>query len=166
MGFRLGEKLSQGASHFTRLGKKVLGEVSRIGHKISSEGGKAVSVVERVPVIGAALAPATGVARSALGLVQNVADLAGTGESLLTGAEGVVRAGAEAIATGDTLSAMDALRRGRDLGKDAQSSLERAKKVATESKAVGRGAGSAFTQSAKDLREGVRGAVKGSLSDP
>jgi hypothetical protein len=166
MGFRLGDKISAGFNHATRLGKKVLGETSRIGHKISSEGGRAVSIIERVPVIGAALAPATGIARSALGLVQNVADLAGAGNTLLTGAEGVVRAGSEAIRTGDTLSAMDALRRGRDLGRDSKSSLERARKVATDSGALGRSAGSAFAQTRGNLNRGVVGGILGSLSDP
>ena len=166
MGFRLGEKITAGLESAARIGKKVLGEASRSGHKITSEGGKALSVVERVPILGAALAPATGVARSALGLVQNAADLAGTGAGLISGAEGVVRAGADAIKTGDALSAIDALRRGKDLGKESASSLERARKIATDTKSVGRGAGSAFKQSAKDLRGGVVGAVKGSLTDP
>ena len=166
MGFRLGDKITAGLESSSRIGKKVLGETARIGHKISSEGGKAVSIVERVPILGAALAPATGVIRSGLGLVQNVADLAQTGQTLLTGAEGVVRAGGEAIRTGDALSAMEALRRGKNLQGESASSLERARKIATESQALGRGSGSAFKQSAKDLREGVRGAVKGSLSDP
>ena len=166
MGFRLGDKITAGLESSSRIGKKVLGETSRIGHKIASEGGRAVSIVERVPILGAALAPATGVARSALGLVQNVADLASTGETLLTGAEGVVRAGGEAIRTGDALSAMEALRRGKTLQQESRSSLERARKVATDASGIRSGAGSAFKQSAKDLREGVRGAVSGSLSDP
>jgi len=163
---RLGAKITAGLESGARIGKKVLGETSRIGNKISSEGGKMVSIVERVPILGAALAPATGIARTALGLVQNVADLAGTGETLLTGAEGVVRAGGEAIRTGDALDAMEALRRGRDLGKGGKASLERARKIATDTQGVGRQSGSAFKQSAQQLREGVKGAVQGSLSDP
>ena len=166
MGFRLGDKITAGLESGARLGKVVLGETSRIGNKISSEGGKAISIVERVPILGAALAPATGVARSALGLVQNVADLASTGETLLTGAEGVVRAGASAIKTGDAFTAMEALRRGKEVGMESRASLERARKVATDAGALGRSSGSAFTQSAQQVREGVRGAVSGSLSDP
>ena len=166
MGFRLGDKITAGLESSSRIGKKVLGETARIGHKISSEGGKAISIVERVPILGAALAPATGIARSALGLVQNVADLASTGETLLTGAEGVVRAGSEAIRTGDALSAMEALRRGKNLQSESKSSLERARKIASESQTLGRGSGSAFKQSAQQMRDGVRGAVQGSLSDP
>tara|TARA_R110000737_G_scaffold215776_1_gene232288 strand:+ start:290 stop:790 length:501 start_codon:yes stop_codon:yes gene_type:complete len=166
MGFRLGDKITAGLESSARLGKVVLGETARIGNKISSEGGKAISIVERVPILGAALAPATGVARSALGLVQNVADLASTGETLLTGAEGVVRAGSEAIRTGDALSAMEALRRGKTLQQESRSSLERARKIATDTGALGRTSGSAFSQSASAVRDGVRGAVSGSLSDP
>jgi len=166
MGFRLGDKITAGLESASRLGKKVLGETSRIGHKISSEGGRAVSVVERIPVLGAALAPATGVARSALGLVQNVADIAGTGQTLLTGAEGVVRAGGEAIRTGDALSAMDALRRGRDLSNESKSSLERARQVATSAGSVGRSASSAFAQTRGNLNKGLVGGLVGSLMDP
>lgn len=166
MGFRLGDKITAGLSSASRLGKKVLGETSRIGHKISSEGGKAISVIERVPVIGAALAPATGVARSALGLVQNVADMAGVGEGLLTGAEGVVRAGSSAIKSGDTVGAMEALRRGKDLGQESKSSLERARKVATDAGALGRSAGSAFAQTNRNLNKGLVGGIMGSLMDP
>lgn len=166
MGFRLGEKLSAGLENATRIGKKVLGETSRIGHKITSEGNKGLSVVERLPVIGAALAPATGVARSALGLVQNVADLAGAGESMLTGAEGVIRAGAGAIKTGDAVGAMDALRRGKELKVGAQSNLERARKVATDAGALGRSSSSAFAQTNKNLNRGLVGGLMGSLMDP
>lgn len=166
MGFRFGDKISAGLESGARIGKKVLGETSRIGHKIATEGGKAISIVERIPILGATLAPATGVARSAIGLVQNVADLAQTGETLLSGAEGVVRAGGEAIRTGDALSAMEALRRGKALGQESKSSLERARKIATDTKAVGRQSGSAFKQSASQMRDGVRGAISGSLSDP
>ena len=166
MGFRLGDKITGSLGNVARVGKKVLGEVNRIGNKISSEGGKAVSVVERVPVIGAALAPATGVARSALGLVQNVADLAGTGETLLTGAEGVVRAGGAAIKSGDAVSAMEALRKGQELKGNTQSSLERARKVATDAGALGRSSSSAFAQTNKNLNKGLVGGLMGSLMDP
>lgn len=166
MGFNLGNKVSQWGNDIARVGKKVLGETSRIGHKIASKGGSALNTIERVPVLGTALAPATGVIRSGLGLVQNVADLASTGETLLSGAEKVVRSGAEAIKTGDTLAGITALREGQKLAKGSKSDLERAKKVVTDAGALGRQSGSAFKQSARDLRGGVIGAVKGSLTDP
>ena len=166
MGFRLGEKLSSGLGNATRIGKKVLGEANRIGQKISSEGGRVLSVVERIPVIGAALSPATGVARSALGLVQNAADLAGAGESILTGAEGVVRAGGAAIKSGDAAGAMEALRRGRELKGNAESNLERARQVATEAGSLGRSSQSAFAQTRGNLNKGLVGGLVGSLMDP
>lgn len=166
MGFRLGDKLSSGLANATRIGKKVLGEASRIGHKISSEGGKTLSVVERVPIIGTALAPATGVIRSGLGLVQNVSDLAGAGEKLLTGAESVVRAGGSAIKSGDYAGAMEQLRRGQELKVNAKSNLERARKVATEGVALGRSSQSAFAQTQRNLNRGLVGGIMGSLMDP
>lgn len=166
MGFRIGDKITSGVANASRIGKKVLGETSRIGHKISSEGGKAISIIERVPVLGAALAPATGVARSAMGLVQNVADLAGAGEMMLTSAEGVVRAGSSAIKSGDAVSAMEALRKGKELKVGAASNLEKARRVATSAGDLGRSSGSAFAQTRGNLNKGMVGAVMGSLSDP
>ena len=163
---KLGQKLSDGFAGVARLGKKVLGETARIGHKISSEGGKILSAVERVPVIGQALAPATGVGRSAIGLVQNVADIAETGEKLLGAGEAVVRGGASAIRTGDVEGAIDAIRRGRDIKSGAKSDLERARKVATDAVALGRSSQSAFAQTGKNLKSGVAGAILGGLSDP
>jgi len=164
MGFRLGDKIN--VSGIARLGKKVLGETSRIGHKISSTGGKVVNTIERVPILGTALAPATGVVRSGLGLVQNVADIAGTGASLIDSAERVVGAGVSAVRSGDMISGMSALAQAKELRSQGQSALERSKKVGSEGRMLARGSGSAFKQSARDLREGVRGAVSGSLSDP
>ena len=125
MAFRIGKKLSDGLTNGTRIGKKVLGETSRIGHKIASEGGKILSMIERVPVVGAVMAPATAVGRTAIGLVQNVADIAGAGETMLSAGEGVVRAGASAIKTGDVVGAMDALRRGKELQGSSQSRRKR-----------------------------------------
>lgn len=164
MGFRLGDKLT--VSGIARLGKKVLGETSRIGHKISDTGNKIVNTIERVPVLGTALAPATGVVRSGLGLVQNVSDLADTGKALLGGAEAVIGAGTKAMREGDMVAGMSALAQAKELRGQGQSALERGKKIGSEGKMLARGSGSAFRQSAKDLREGVRGAVSGSLSDP
>lgn len=164
MGFRLGDKINVGG--VARIGKKVLGETARIGHKIASEGGKAVSLIERVPVLGTAVAPATGVIRSGLGLVQTVSDIAGAGASMIGTAEGVIRKGQEAIRTGDTLDALSVMREGKDLAKAGRTNLERARKVASDSQSLARGSGSAFKQSAKDLRGGVVGSIRGSLSDP
>tara|TARA_R100000734_G_scaffold19039_2_gene17653 strand:- start:1758 stop:2195 length:438 start_codon:yes stop_codon:yes gene_type:complete len=134
MGFfsRLGSKISHGLEAGARLGKKVLGNVHRIGNKIATTGSKIVSGVERVPVIGQALAPVTGVVRSGLGLVKNVSDVAGKGVEMIEEAEDIVRRGGQAIRTGDVQSASEVMRRGKDLVGSAKSQLERAKQVKSD----------------------------------
>lgn len=125
---RLGKKIAGGVSNAGRLGKKVLGEVSRVGHKIASQGGEVVSAVERIPMIGTAVAPITGVARSGLGMIENVASGADKGLSMINRAEGLVREGRDAVRTGDLQQAQQVLRRGGDLGRDVKSNLQKAKK--------------------------------------
>ena len=131
MGFfsRLGKKISGGLQSAGRMGKKALGAVSRVGHKVAHVGGDIVSGIERVPVLGTALAPATGVARSALGMIENVASGADKGIKAIETGERLVREGTHAIRTGDTQQAMSVLRESKALGKDAKSNLERARKV-------------------------------------
>lgn len=134
MGFfsRLGSKISHGLEAGARLGKKVLGTVHRVGNKIATTGSKIVSGVERIPVLGQALSPVTGVVRSGLGLIKNVSDMAGKGKELIESAEGIVRKGASAIRTGDVQSASEVLRSGKDLVGSAKSQLERAKQVKSD----------------------------------
>jgi hypothetical protein len=131
MGFfsRIGSKISHGLEAGARLGKKVLGTVNRVGNKIATQGAKIVSGVERIPIIGQALAPITGVARSGLGLIKNVSDMAGRGVDMIEDAEDIVRRGASAIRTGDVQSASEVVRRGANLVGSAKSQLERAKEV-------------------------------------
>ena len=131
MGFfsRLGKKISGGVESAARLGKKVLGNVSRIGHKISHVGGDVVSGIERIPILGSALAPATGVARSALGMIENVASGADKGLKAMATGERLVREGTHAIRTGDLGQAQSVLRETKAIGKQAKSNLERARKV-------------------------------------
>ena len=131
MGFfsRIGNKISHGLSAAARVGRKALGAVHRVGNKIATQGSKIVGGIERVPILGQALAPVTGVARSAIGLVRDVADIAGAGEKMLSEGEHIIRAGSEALRTGDVVSASDALRRGKDLVGTTKSTLERARKV-------------------------------------
>ena len=130
MGFfsRLGKKISGGLESAGRLGKKVLGAVSRVGHKISHVGGDIVGGIERVPVLGQALAPVTGVARSALGMIENVASGADKGLKALNTGERLVREGTHAIRTGDVQQAQSVLREGMEGAKQARSNLEKAKK--------------------------------------
>jgi hypothetical protein len=125
---RIGSKIAGGVSEAGRLGKKVLGGVSRIGHKISHQGSAVVSGIERVPIVGQALAPATGVARSALGMIENVASGADKGLSMINRAEGLVREGRDAVRTGDLQQAQQVLRRSGDLGRDVKDNLQKAKK--------------------------------------
>ena len=66
---------------------------------------------------------------SRIGLVQNVSDLAGSGEKLLGDAEDIVRRGAKAIQTGDVQSAAEVLRRGKNLVGNTKDTLQRAKVV-------------------------------------
>jgi hypothetical protein len=131
MGFfsRLGSKISHGLEAGARLGKKVLGSVHRIGSKIADTGSKIVSGVERIPIIGQALSPITGVVRSGIGLIKNVSDMAGRGVDMIDQAEDIVRRGGQAIRTGDVQSASEVVRRGADLVGSAKSQLERAKEV-------------------------------------
>jgi hypothetical protein len=131
MGFfsRLGSKISHGLEAGARLGKKVLGSVNRIGNKIADTGSRIVSGVERIPIIGQALAPVTGVVRSGIGLIKNVSDMAGRGVDMIEDAEDIVRRGGQAIRTGDVQSASEVVRRGADLVGSAKSQLERAKEV-------------------------------------
>ena len=134
MGFfsRIGNKIANGLSSASRLGRKALGTVSRVGNKIADSGRKIVRGVERIPIIGSALAPVTGIVRSGIGLVQNVSDLAGSGEKLLGDAEDIVRRGAKAIQTGDVQSASEVLRAGKNLVGNTKSTLERARDVKDE----------------------------------
>jgi len=125
---RIGQKIAGGIETAGRLGKKVLGEVSRVGHKISSQGGHIVNAVERIPMVGTALAPVTGVARSALGMIENVASGADKGLSMINRAEGLVREGRDAVRTGDLQQAHQVLRRSGDLGRDVKDNLQKARK--------------------------------------
>jgi len=90
---RLGKKVASGIHSVARVGKKITGEVARVGHKIADVGKHAVSMVERVPIIGTALAPATGIARSALGMVENIADGANEANKLISAGDDVVSRG-------------------------------------------------------------------------
>lgn len=129
---RLGSKIAGGVQSASRLGKKALGTINRVGNKIASTGEKIVGGVERVPVLGNILAPATGVVRSGIGLVKNVSELAGRGKEMIEEAEGIVRSGSQALRTGNVAEATDVLRRGKQLVGTSKNTLERAKEVQME----------------------------------
>ncbi len=134
MGFfsRLGNKIAGGIQSASRIGKKALGTIHRVGNKIATQGEKIVGGIERVPVLGSILAPATGVVRSGIGLVKNVSELAGRGKDMIEDAEDIVRRGGEALKTGNVAEASDVLRRGKNLVGTGKSTLERAREVKDE----------------------------------
>ena len=134
MGFfsRLGSKISSGIASATRIGKKALGTIHRVGNKIATQGEKIVSGVERIPILGSVLSPATGVVRSGIGLVKNVSELAGRGKDMIEDAEDIVRRGRDALQTGDVAGASDVLRRGKNLVGTSKNTLERARQVKDE----------------------------------
>lgn len=134
MGFfsRLGSKISAGISTAARIGKKALGTIHRVGNKIATQGEKIVSGVERIPILGSVLSPATGVVRSGIGLVKNVSELAGRGKDMIEDAEDIVRRGRDALQTGDVAGASDVLRRGKTLVGTSKNTLERARQVKDE----------------------------------
>ena len=129
---RLGSKISSGIASATRIGKKALGTIHRVGNKIATQGEKIVSGVERIPILGSVLSPATGVVRSGIGLVKNVSELAGRGKDMIEDAEDIVRRGRDALQTGDVAGASDVLRRGKNLVGTSKNTLERAREVKDE----------------------------------
>tara|TARA_R110000787_G_scaffold277680_4_gene387152 strand:+ start:5941 stop:6357 length:417 start_codon:yes stop_codon:yes gene_type:complete len=134
MGFfsRIGNKVADSLIKGARVGAKVLGQGARIGNKIADVGSKIVSGVERIPILGQVLAPATGVARSGLAMVKNAADVAGRGSRMLTEAGDIVRQGREVVRSGDIQQAQQVLRRSGDLGRDVKGNLQRASKITKE----------------------------------
>ena len=135
MGFfsRLGNKIAGGLQHAARVGSKVLGSAARLGNKIAKTGSDIVGGIERIPILGQVLAPATGLARSGLAMVKNLSAGADRGSRMLHDAGDIVRQGREVLRTGDLGQAHEVLRRGHQLHGEAKSSLERAK---SEIKAV------------------------------
>ena len=129
MGFfsRLGNKIAGGLQSAARIGSKALGSAARLGNKIVSKGSAIVGGIERIPILGQVLAPATGIARSGLAMVKNLSAGASRGSRMLHDAGDIVRQGREVLRTGDLGQAHQVLRRGHALGKEAKSSLEKAK---------------------------------------
>tara|TARA_R110000824_G_scaffold340739_4_gene527250 strand:+ start:5264 stop:5782 length:519 start_codon:yes stop_codon:yes gene_type:complete len=157
MGFftSIGKKLSNGLHSAARVGLKITGGVSRVGHKIASVGKKVLDVVDRVPVVGTMLAPATGVARSAIGLVENVADAAGTAHSAIKVGDKLVRQGQAALKSGDKVAAMGVLRGGQQLVSDSKSNIEKARKIVSDSRKLSKMAGGAVGESKSNIMKSV-----------
>lgn len=136
MGFfsRLGSRISSGIHSAARVGKKALGAVHRVGNTIAHSAEKAVNVVDRIPVIGQIAAPISGVVRSGIGLVKDVADAAGTGAELLDEGDKLLTAGEKAVKGRDMGALKDVVKQGKSqlekggvLAKDIQKLVTDAK---------------------------------------
>lgn len=131
MGFfsRLGSRISSGLKSAARVGKKTLGAVSRVGNTIAHTAEKVVNVVDRIPVVGQVLAPVSGVVRSGIGLVKDVADAADAGKSLIEGGESVLQSGDVSKVGGLVKDAKSKLEKGKALKKDASQLMADVKKL-------------------------------------
>ena len=152
---RLGNKIADGIHSAARVGKKITGNVSRVGHKIASVSKSVVGAIERVPVIGQALAPVTGIARSAIGLVEDVADAAGGASKLLGNGKKLIRAGQSAVNKGDVAGAHAVLRSAGGLGGKAKQNIQRASEAIGSAKSLAGMAGGAVGESKANLMKNV-----------
>ena len=117
------------ASSAYRIGKKAVGTVASVGRKAIDVGRHVVGQVEKIPVIGDVLAPATAMARGALGAAEGVVGaaeraqgymkagegLVGQAQKVLGGAREMGRGVRQVMRTGDLQQAADVVRRGQDL---------------------------------------------------
>ena len=119
MGFfsRLGGRISSGIQTAGRLGKKVLGNVNRIGNTIAHHGEKILNVVDRIPIVGQVLSPVSGVVRSGIGLVRDVADVAGKGKEL-------IEAGEKLLESGDVVGAGKLVKSKLEKGSDIRKGVD------------------------------------------
>lgn len=131
MGFfsRMGSKISSGIHSAARIGKKALGNINRVGNKIANTAEKVVNVVDRIPGVGQVLAPVSGVVRSGIGLVRDVADVAGKGKQLIEEGEGIVSQAERGDIAGAIGQAKSKLERGKALKGDATQILKDTQKL-------------------------------------
>lgn len=94
---RLGQKLSSGYNSGMRLGQKVLGEASRIGHKITNVGDDVIKSVKGIPIVSTALATPIAMAEKGLDVVRKGTQLAERGSGLLGDVDNVVRKGRDTL---------------------------------------------------------------------
>ena len=131
MGFfsRLGNRIKSGLHSAARIGKKVLGNIHRVGNTIANSTEKVVNFVDRVPVLGQIAAPVSAVVRSGIGLVRDVADASGSAKSLLEEGESVLESGDISKVGGLVKSAKSKLEKGSQIKADAKQILGSAKKL-------------------------------------
>mgnify|MGYP003629677367 CR=1 FL=1 len=99
MGFfsRLGKRLSGGLHAAARIGRKTLGQVHRVGKTISETGEKVLNTIDRIPILGQAVSPISGVVRSGIGLVKDISGAAKSGINLIDKGEAMLDAGETAL---------------------------------------------------------------------
>ena len=96
----------------------------------------ATEAVERTPFVGTAAAPVTGALRSAIGIGENVVDMAGVAGSAMGAAASGIRGAQSAVKAGDVNEAMNVMRdtatdsfaAGSKLKSTARSTLEKRRK--------------------------------------
>ena len=113
---RFGSKVLQGASAGLRLGTKVLGGVSKVGHKVLDPINRGVNLVSKIPFVGALAEPVLAPARGALGLATSALGVVDSGVSLGRKVQSGVRATQSAVKSGDYHQAANVM---RDTAKDS-----------------------------------------------
>ena len=113
---RFGSKVLQGASAGLRLGTKVLGGVSKVGHKVLDPINRGVNLVSKIPFVGALAEPVLLPVRGALGLANSALGVVDSGASLGRKVQSGVRATQSAVKSGDYHQAANVM---RDTAKDS-----------------------------------------------
>ena len=133
---KFGSKVLQGASSGLRLGTKVLGGISKVGHKVLDPVNKGIGMVSKIPIVGSLAAPILAPVQGALGLANTALGVVDSGASLGRKVQSGIRATQSAVKTGDYHQAANVM---RDTAKDsyaagtalkgsARSVLERSRK--------------------------------------
>ena len=133
---KLGSKVLQGASSGLRLGTKVLGGISKVGHKVLDPVNKGVGMVSKIPIVGSLAEPILAPVRGALGIVNTALGVVDTGASLGRKVQSGIRATQSAVKSGDYHQAANVMRdtakdsyaAGSSLKGSARSVLERSRK--------------------------------------
>jgi hypothetical protein len=113
---KIGTKVLQGASAGLRLGTKVLGGVSKVGHKVLDPINKGVNLVSKIPFIGGLAEPILAPVRGALGLANSALGVVDSGASLGRKVQSGVRSTQSAVKSGDYHQAANVM---RDTAKDS-----------------------------------------------
>ena len=133
---KFGSKVLQGASSGLRLGTKVLGGISKVGHKVLDPVNKGIGMVSKIPIVGSLAAPILAPVQGALGLANTALGVVDSGASLGRKVQSGIRATQSAVKSGDYHQAANVM---RDTAKDsyaagtalkgsARSVLERSRK--------------------------------------